>query len=81
VQIHVSNSNGDMKSRDLMTLLMRDRACAQQTIRQQIAWRMDAEAIVSQWQPGKDTPQPEPLYRIEWVRRLPTAPKGLADDV
>jgi paired amphipathic helix protein Sin3a len=57
VQIH--NINSDQKCQDLVALLERDRAQEQTTIRQQIAYRMEAETV---------TGQDDSLFRIEWVR-------------
>lgn len=56
-QIHTIN--GDAKCQDLVTLLEKDRAREYTTPRQQIAYRMEAEATIG--------PE-ESLYRLEWVR-------------
>lgn len=56
-QIHTVNS--DSRCQDLVTLLEKDRARDFITTRQQIAYRMEAEAAI-----GSE----DPLYRIEWVR-------------
>jgi len=53
---HAHVANGEPRSQELIALLERDRATEPQTVRQQIAYRMHAEAIV-----GPD----EPLFRIE----------------
>lgn len=58
-QIHTVNS--DSRCQDLVTLLEKDRARDFITTRQQIAYRMEAEAAIG----GED-----PLYRIEWVRSV-----------
>lgn len=60
MQIHTVNS--DSRCQDLVTLLEKDRARDFITTRQQIAYRMEAESAI-----GAE----DPLYRVEWVRRLP----------
>jgi paired amphipathic helix protein Sin3a len=57
-QIHTVNS--DSRCQDLVTLLEKDRARDFITTRQQIAYRMEAEAIGAE----------DPLYRIEWVHSV-----------
>lgn len=64
-QIHTIN--GDNKCQDLVTLLEKDRAREYTTPRQQIAYRMEAEATI-----GAE----ESLYRLEWVRHLPVPPSS-----
>ncbi|KAK4050893.1 hypothetical protein OIO90_004869 [Microbotryomycetes sp. JL221] len=56
---HVHTINSDSRCQDLVSLLEKDRERDNITIRQQIAYRMEAEASI-----GSD----EPLYRIEWLR-------------
>ncbi|KAM0788552.1 hypothetical protein ACM66B_001678 [Microbotryomycetes sp. NB124-2] len=56
---HVHTINSDSKCQDLVSLLEKDRARDDITIRQQIAYRMEAEGVI-----GPD----EPLYRLEWLR-------------
>ncbi|ORX34170.1 hypothetical protein BD324DRAFT_636920 [Kockovaella imperatae] len=48
---------GDMKSQELFALLQRDRAADKTTVRQQIAYRMQAESVV-----GSD----DNLYKVEY---------------
>ncbi|KAI5481648.1 paired amphipathic helix protein Sin3a [Pseudohyphozyma bogoriensis] len=55
---HIHTVNGDHKCQDLVTLLEKDRAREYTTPRQQIAYRMEAEATLS---------NDESLYRIEWI--------------
>ncbi|KAK4053505.1 hypothetical protein OIV83_001673 [Microbotryomycetes sp. JL201] len=57
---HVHTINSDPKCQDLVSLLEKDRARDDITIRQQIAYRMEAEGVI-----GAD----EPLYRLEWASR------------
>lgn len=54
---------GDSKSQELLNLLHRDRAQERTTTRQQIAYRMNAEAVL-----GPD----ENLFRIEYIPRSET---------
>ncbi|GAA5858256.1 hypothetical protein JCM1840_001116 [Sporobolomyces johnsonii] len=55
---HIHTINSDAKCQDIVALLEKDRAQPVTTPRQQIAYRMEAEAIL-----GLE----ENLYRIEWI--------------
>lgn len=66
LQIHTINS--DAKCQDIVSLLEKDRARSVTTPRQQIAYRMSVESILS---------SDENLYRIEWV----SSPLFLANDL
>jgi paired amphipathic helix protein Sin3a len=52
--------NNDAICQDMMLLLERDRKRDQTTIKQQIAYRMEVEAML---------PEDDSLYRVEWVRQ------------
>ncbi|GAA5991337.1 hypothetical protein JCM5350_006988 [Sporobolomyces pararoseus] len=55
---HIHTINSDAKCQDIVSLLEKDRARSVTTPRQQIAYRMAVESILS---------SDENLYRIEWV--------------
>ncbi|GAA5841758.1 hypothetical protein JCM3766R1_005173 [Sporobolomyces carnicolor] len=55
---HIHTINSDAKCQDIVSLLEKDRARSVTTPRQQIAYRMSVESILS---------PDENLYRIEWV--------------
>lgn len=56
---HVHSINGEAKCQDMLLLLERDRQRGTTTLRQQIAYRMEAESLL-------DTD--DHLYKFEWVR-------------
>ncbi|GAA5916036.1 uncharacterized protein JCM6883_001977 [Sporobolomyces salmoneus] len=55
---HIHTINSDAKCQDIVSLLEKDRARSVTTPRQQIAYRMAVESILS---------SDENLYRIEWI--------------